>query len=151
MFHPPTPKSGFLLTTHPAASQGHPLAAGWFQEYAFSIALQAHLSGYQRVRMIWATPSALFRSFLFNCMLRALFHMPGINTDHIEGTGRSSCTSQGAIGPVSKPITAPHAQAISWRRSGFRIHGLAFGVNRREVRTSETDALIRHRCSPETI
>src|SRR5207344_2958465 len=99
----------FLLTAHPAASQGHPVAARWFEEYAFSIALQAYLSGYQPVRMIWATPSALFRSFLFSCMLRAVFTCRASIQITLRERARSSCTSQGDIGPVSEPITASSA------------------------------------------
>jgi len=61
---------------------------------------------YQPVRMICASPSASFWSVLFICILRAALACRASRQTTSSPRPRSSCTSQGVIGPVSMPTLA---------------------------------------------
>ncbi len=61
---------------------------------------------YHPVRMICASPSASFWSVLFICILSAALACLALRQTTSSPRPRSSCTSQGVIGPVSTPILA---------------------------------------------
>ena len=61
---------------------------------------------YHPVRMICARPSASFWSVLFICILSAALACRASRQVTLSSRARSSCTSQGVMGPGSAPILA---------------------------------------------